>query len=373
MKCFTASMSRFFYGSVAALYVMTISGCGVLFGEDGYFHDRGDDYLKANITTPIKLPEGSEGARIGQLFAIPAIEDSSARLPEEFTVPRPASSDRVAEQRNEIKIQKLGERRWIDINNPPGEVWPGVRGFLAERGMGIAGQNPSAGIIETVWLSPKEATTEKDRYRIRLEPGLRTNSTEIHVIQMTANGVATEDRRMAWPEQSVNPDREVWMVRELAAFLAKDQDAQASMLAQGIGSNDPRVEMVMHPEPSLAMRVDYARAWASVAGSLNRDGFHVDSANRELGQWQVTYSPVVATADGESDDESQSGLLSRIGKIFDFDASNKDAAKDAKNYRVLLQQRSGETVLVMVRDGNDQSLPQQDAERLLRRIRANLL
>jgi outer membrane protein assembly factor BamC len=364
---------RFFHIGSIVVASLVLSGCGFLFGENGYFRDRGDDYLKAEVTTPIKLPEGNEGERIGQLFVIPKVGDSGVRLPSEFTVPRPSSSDRVTEQRNEIKIQKLGERRWIDINNPPGEVWPGVHSFLAERGMGLADQNPSAGRLETVWLSLKDDasgadTAIKDRYRIELEPGLRTNTTEIHVLQMTSSGAASE--RGMWPTQSTNPDREIWMVKELAAYLAKDNASQASMLAQAIGSSEPRVTLVNFPEPSLSMRVDYSRAWASVNGSLNRDGFHVDSANREQGQWQVAYSSVVAKEDDDEGD-SKPGVFSRIVSIFDF--SSQEKSGDTENYRVLLQQQSADIVRVTVRAGNGEQLPQPDADRLLRRIRANLL
>lgn len=375
MKSLSMHRVGLFHGVFVVASAMFLSGCETFFGSDGYFRDRGDDYLKAEVTTPIKLPEGSEGERIGQLFVIPKAGDTNTSLPAEFTVPRPSSSDRVTEQRNEIKIQKLGDRRWIDINNPPGEVWPGVRDFLAERGMGLAAQDPSAGTLETVWLSLKDsassadASSSKDRYRIQLVPGLRVDTTEIHVVQMTASGVSSADRQVEWPAQSDNPEREAWMVKELATSLAKDSVPQASMLAQAIGSNESRVELLAYPEPSLSLRVDFARAWASVGGSLNRDGFHVDSANRELGQWQVTYSAVVVAEEDKAD--TQPGVFSSIAKFFDF--GSQGGVEGVENYRVLLKKHSEEWVRVTVQDANGQQLPQQDADRLLRRIRANLL
>ena len=375
MNVLNVLLSRVVCGGLVVAFMSVLSGCGSLFGKEGIFRDRGDDYLKAEATTPIKLPEGNEGERIGQLFVIPKIPDAGAPMPEEFTVPRPASSDRVTEQADEIKIQKLGDRRWIDINNPPGEVWPGVRSFLTERGMGVAEQNPIAGTIDTVWLSLKDDKTGantpgKDRYQIRLEPGLRVNTTEIHVLQMSASDVEAADRRTSWPAVSVHPDREAWMIKELATFLAKDKAPLGSMLAQSIGSKENRVQLIDYPEPNLTMRIDYARAWASVGGSLNRDGFHVDTASREQGQWQVSYSAVIASEDDDEGDVKP-GLFARIGKIFDF--SSKDTNDNVKNYRVLLQQQTDELVRVTVRDGNGQSLPQLEADRLLRRIRANLL
>ncbi|HSC76442.1 MAG TPA: outer membrane protein assembly factor BamC [Pseudomonadales bacterium] len=373
MQYLSSSVARFLHVGFVVAIALTLSGCGFFFGPEGVFRDRGDDYLKAEVTAPIKLPEGNEGERIGQLFVIPKAGNPNVRLPEEFTVPKPASSDRVTEQRNEVKIQKLGERRWIDINNPPGEVWPGVHGFLEERGIALADQNPTSGTLETVWLSLKDDASGadtamgKDRYRIELEPGLRSNTTEIHVLQMTASGAAGE--RMMWPSQSTNPDRETWMIKELAAYLAKDNASQASMLAQAIGSSEPRVALLDVPEPNLSMRVDYSRAWVSVNGSLNRDGFHVDNANREQGQWQVTYSTAAAKANGDEGHE-EPGIFARVAKFFDFGLGESD---EPESYRVLLQQQPEDTVRVTVRDSKGESLPQSDADRLLRRIRANLL
>ena len=65
------------------------------------------------------------------------------------------------------------------------------------------------------------------------------------------------------------------------------------------------------------------------------------------------------------------GHTKQFGKIFDF--NSKDTSGNVENYRVLLQQQTDELVRVTVRDGNGQPLPQLDADRLLRRIKANLL
>ena len=49
--------------SVLALMISSTSGCGWLWGEDGYFRDRGNDYLDARETAPMQLPAGGQAKR----------------------------------------------------------------------------------------------------------------------------------------------------------------------------------------------------------------------------------------------------------------------------------------------------------------------
>lgn len=329
-------MRRPFTGVACALLALSVSGCGLFFGDDGVFRDRGDDYLKAQSIEPIKIPSDSKGERIGQLFVIPTAGNVSGYSAAEFKVPKPSSPEKITEQVDQIKIQKLGERRWIGVSKAPDAVWPGVRDFLSSKGMPVADQNPSAGILETAWIPAQ--TSGADRYRIQLENGLSPRSTEIHIVQMGAQTSGMGDQ--SWPEQSENADREAWIVKELAAYLASNTSSQASMLAQSIGNKASRVMLVQSPEPALHMQVDYARAWASVSGALNSDGYRVDNANREQGQWFVSVS----------DDE-----------------------KDTVNYRVRLQRLSDEKMQVTVRSHSGETLSESDADNVLRHIWDHLL
>ncbi len=376
-----SKLSKQMIGGAASLLALTLGGCGSWFGKDGYFRDRGDDYLQATSVEPIKLPQGSEGERIGQLFVVPRISNAGASLPEEFEVPKPANVEKLSEQLSQIKIQKLGQRRWVDINVPPDQVWPGVREFLLSQGMPVAAQDPVAGTVETGWIAlqtveddgSKTRMSGKNRYRIQLEPGLKPGSTEIHVLQMTAPEAATQGY-LAWPEQSMDGEREVWMVREVANYLAQHPAPQSSLLAQGIGSGEQRTEIVQRPEPALVMRVDAERAWASVNGSLGRGGFRIDSSLREQQQWQVTYAEQATSAvaedapAAETSETKKPGLMSRLW--------GSDSSADtgmAGSYRVSLQRHTADRMRVIIRNGNGEELPAERADKLLRRIQDNLL
>lgn len=376
-----SKLSKQMVGGAASLLVLTLGGCGSWFGKDGYFRDRGDDYLRATSVEPIKLPQGSEGERIGQLFVVPRISNAGASLPEEFEVPKPANVEKSSEQLSQIKIQKLGQRRWVDINVPPDQVWPGVREFLLSQGMPVAAQDPVAGTVETGWIAlqtveddgSKTRMAGKNRYRIQLEPGLKPGSTEIHVLQMTAPEAATRGY-LAWPEQSMDSEREVWMVREVANYLAQHPAPQSSLLAQGIGSGEQRTEIVQHPEPALVMRVDAERAWASVNGSLGRGGFRIDSSLREQQQWQVTYAEQAASAVAEDAPEAETSETKKPGLMSRLWGSDSSAdTRMAGSYRVSLQRHTADRMRVTIRNGNGDELSAERADKLLRRIQDNLL
>ena len=55
--------------------VLSTSGCGYMFGDQGVFRDRSEDYKKAPQTAPVKVPEGMESAPLRDLYVIPPVAD----------------------------------------------------------------------------------------------------------------------------------------------------------------------------------------------------------------------------------------------------------------------------------------------------------
>jgi outer membrane protein assembly factor BamC len=130
---------------------ISFTGCGVLFGDEGYFRNREDDYLKADVIPPLKVPSDLDSSALGELYVIPPItEVDEVFRPDStrYTVPRPQplATNMLEEQ---VRIQRLGSDRWILINVPPGEVWPRVRNFLSLNGLTVERADIGLGLIET--------------------------------------------------------------------------------------------------------------------------------------------------------------------------------------------------------------------------------
>lgn len=331
---------------LAVLTSLTLAGCGV-------FRDRSEDYQHAQEIPLIVVPENLDSDTIGQLYPIPPIPETNVL--EEFDGaprPQPLSVNNLNEV---IKIQKLGDKRWILSNRAPSEIWPRVRNILNRSGIPTANADAANGILETVWLEFKGDDVYNHRYRFYIQPGVQLNSTEITVLhdRVSKEEVTKED----WPISSVDDSRENDMVEILANALAGDTTSgTVSLLAQSIGG-EQKVEFVtpVVAEPYLLMKLDMNRAWASLAYSLNKGGFTIVDQDQSAGIFYVHYNP-------KGEDEEGGWFSGLFG------------SKDEKleiNYLVKVSD-SVDGVEVRVLDKDSLGLDRQQSIKLLKNVRANL-
>jgi len=338
--------------ALLTLSSVALSGCG-LFGDDGTFRDRSGDYREARELPPIVVPEHLDDDTVGQLYPIPAIPETNVL--EEFDGaprPQPLSENNLTEV---VKIQSLSDQRWILSNRGPAEIWPRVRNILNRSGIPTERAEASQGLLETVWLEFKGDSTYNHRYRFYIQPGVQVNSTEIRVLhdRVTKEQVSKDQ----WPEESVDDAREKEMVDILANALAGDATSgTVSLLAQSIGG-DQRVEFVTPSvaDPYLLIKLDYDRAWASVAYSLSRGHFTTADQDQSAGLFYVNH-----TLEPEPDPDMWfRGWFGRGVRNLDVNYSIK-----------LIRSDDGIQVRVLDKDGG--GVDRTEAIRLLRDLRANL-
>lgn len=204
------------------------TGCGYIFGDDGVFRDRSEDYKKAPETPPITVPTGMDAVPLRDIYVIPPVKDKFLSQGE-FEVPRPTPLS-VGAGSDVVRIQKLGDASWALIGIAPGQVWPQVRNFMSASNMQIARADAQAGIMESNWLTV-EGQQLASRFRFRIEQGVQRGTSELHVLQMQQSGGANE-----WPDKSDDPTQAAEMLKAVAQFLADSADsAPVSMIAeQGI-------------------------------------------------------------------------------------------------------------------------------------------
>jgi len=383
--------------AAAVSATVTLSGCSALFGNEGYFRDRGDDYLKSEAIPPIEVPEGVDPSAMEQLYVIPPVSSRDFDLEEGFEVPRPQplAANLLTEK---VKIQRLGKRRWILINTRPSEVWPRVRNFLNQNRLQVAFTDATNGIVETGWLQFKTDTEFKNKYRLQIEQGVQPDSTEIHVVHMSIPADVPAHGQVNWPEQSVDPERESWMLDELAATLASEVTGGAtSLLAQTIGG-DAKVELTAtDAEPVLKMGIDLVRAWATVGHAVQQEGFSLWDEDAVIGIYYVNYSNPKDEEEagwfsrwfgGDDDDQPATSpytlqeVLSHLQledteenrAIFSSVATNGggELLEDAPGYLVVVRGQDGD-VEVRIRDAYAKTLSPKQAKRLLVLIRRNLI
>ena len=269
--------------ALAALWGAGLGGCGYLFGDDGVFRDTANDYRLARELPPMKPPDGRDGSRLGEIYAVPAIT-AEPSFDSGDGAPRPeplvaASADQL------VRIQKLGSDSWALIAIAPGQLWPQLRGFLSAANIDIARMDARGGIIESTYLELRDQT-RPSRFRFRMERGVQRGNSELHVLQMYRRGAD------GWPSTSDDLELEADMLRGVAQYIANSADtAPVSMMAEQAMSATGKVALTEDDKGAsyIVLDLPFDRAWASLARSLDLSGFEVTDRNRSAGEYYTHY------------------------------------------------------------------------------------
>jgi outer membrane protein assembly factor BamC len=276
------SLIAFLRGAGIFALLLTLQGCGYLFGDDGLFPDKSDEYRRARAMPPLELPPGMESQSIEEIYAVPEVT-SEATLDDGDRVPRPAplvaaSADQL------VRIQSLGDTSWVLVAIAPGQLWPQLRSFLNAANIEVARMDARAGIIESTYLN-LQGVDRAARFRFRIDRGVQRGNSELHVLQMYQQA---ED---GWPAQSDDLDLEGDMLRGVAQYIANSADtAPVSMMAEQAMAATARVALVEEGNGHyIDLDLPFDRAWASLARSLERSGFAINDRNRSTGRYYATY------------------------------------------------------------------------------------
>lgn len=291
---------------------VSLAGCGLFYGEDGWFRNRSTDYQKADTIPPLVLDESLDKRALGDLYPVPRLANVAFEEDVTGDVPRPQPiSSNLLEQT--IKIQRLGGQSWILMNVAPGEIWPRIRSFLNVNGLDVAKADISRGVIESDWVQFKTDLSTYDRYRIQIDQGVQPETSEIHIRHMSVPVGTPVSVDMPWVGTSTSAERERWLLDELAATLANDQtEGGTSLLAQAIGGNVKANLTSIGGEPVLNLRLDRARALGTLLHATRQDGFVHYENNSEAGVFYVYYQKVDPDGPGWLTRLRNSGFVTAI-------------------------------------------------------------
>ena len=363
--------------SALAVIISSTSGCGWLWGPEGYFRDRGSDYLEARQTPPMQLPPGVQtDKRLVPLLPIPNnVPDDNVKG--EFEVPRPQPLVAAAGA-SDFSLQKSGDNRWVVAQRAPAEVWPVAMQFFQDNGFGIDEQRPQTGEFTTVWQRADElsvpvsrhlassglATDSETRLRVRIEPGVQRNTSEIYVV--SANRPAGSTADVAFGERSVNTGLDAALVDEMLASMNRnaDKSASVSLLAARDFDTPTRVSLSEDGSgnPVLTLNEDLDRAWSSVGRALEQGEWRVEDINRTLGLYYINLSEKA-----EKKDEKP-GFFS---SLFGGQPAKEEVEARAERYQVRLS-KVGDSVQVTVEENINTVASPEVARKVLGVIQDNL-
>ena len=275
--------------------------------------------MEEGASAPLILPETLDEPEYVDLMPIPDIVDYRGLGGRAFEVGLPSSLATSFEV-EQIIIRRLGDERWVFLDRPVAIIWPQILPFFEEHGLPLSVQDAGSGTLITDWLvggegdadeifnglaastAPAEEPSASElsiapiatryQFRVSVEPGVRSGSTELHVNQkqLPMDSLLASDA-MDWSVASDNPELEGKLLSALAYYLG-DRIAEGpsvSLLAAGLQST--KATLVTEASSMvLKYRLDFNRAWATVGAALEDAQISVDDLDRSSADYYVTYA-----------------------------------------------------------------------------------
>lgn len=327
------------------------------------------DYKSAGKLPPLEIPPDLTAPARDERYAVPDITPRGSATfsayAGERSGTRNAAAQDVLPQVEKMRVERSGSQRWLVVAGTPEKIWPGIKEFWQELGFIVNVELPDAGIMETDWaenraklpqdmiratlgkfLDQLYSTSERDKFRTRLEPGAEAGTTEIYISHRGLYEVyATEGKdRTVWQPRPADPELEAEMLRRLMVRLGAEESRAKTLVAAEVKQERAKLSRTAGGAGVLEMQETFDRAWRRVGLALDRVGFTVEDRDRVKGLYYVRY------VDPESIDKKKDDK-GWLGKLM-FWRSKDTADGGSPQFRLLVR---GETdssqVQVLTREG----------------------
>ena len=262
-----------------------------------------------------------------------------------------------------MKIERDGDKRWLVVDKSAASLYPQIKDFWQENGFLLLIDSPSTGILETDWAEnrtkiPQDIirrtlgkvldslydSGERDKFRTRLEVQ-KPEVTEIYISHKGAIEVPLKDASTTistrWTVRPSDPELEAIFLTRLMERLGMTQEqAKAQITTTAAAPKTPKAKLSEDgAETRIEMTQSFDRAWRDVGLALDRSNFTVDDRDRSKGIYFVRYVNPKDLGDSRG----------WFGRTF---GKTDDADKKAKVYRVVVQDRGENQIVILVQDSD---------------------
>jgi len=351
--------------ALACLLALTLGACSALPKLEG---DK-VEYKSAGKLPPLEIPPDLTRPTADDNYAVPDINPKgqatfSAYSKERVGAPDSSKATVLPSQEN-AHIERSGSQRWLIVKGEPDVVWGVVKEFWQEIGFIVTTENPDAGVMETDWaenrakipdgmvrnflgklLDSVYSTSERDKFRARLERGTEPGTTEIYVSHRGMEEVyVTADRdQTKWQPRPPDPDLEAEMLRRLMTrFGVQQARAKVEVAA---AQTPARATLLKGKDGAgtLSVNDQFDRAWRRVGLALDRVGFTVEDRDRSKGLYFVRY----VDPDADNKTAQAKGFFSKLNPF-----GKSDKKPSSEQFRIEVKDAdSVSQVSVLGKDGN---------------------
>ena len=349
----------------SALAALSLTGCSTL---DNLLSGDKIDYRTANtggktsgLEVPPDLTQLTRDSRYqqpqgGAVSAAAFQSNTPATTAAAVVVATPIAAQSVADMR----IERLGNERWLRTGLTPEQLWPQLQAFWKERGFVIVQDTQATGVMETDWAENRGklpldfvrssigkifdgaySTGELDKFRTRVERS--PSGTEVYITHRGMIEVYNSDRKESttWQPRQPDPQLEGELLSRLMLKLGAPENVAKAAVESPSAPGAPARARLVANQPSATLQIDdgFDRAWRRVGVALDRSGFTVEDRDRTQGVYFVRYvDPKFAGKDEPS----------LFAKALGFFGKKEDASGGPARYRVTVKgdgDRSTVTVL----------------------------
>jgi len=364
-----------------------LQGCSS-FNVDEYLPDKKVEYEKSeDVGKNLELPPDLTNVKVGSELYMPGATGASGSatysdfLGEKRIAQQGGTlySTNIMPEVDSIELKREGNERWLVIQSSPQIVWPNVIDFWRENGILLVEQDPTVGIMKTGWLENRAdigqdfitdvlkdfvgglySTSTRDQYRVRLEEGAESGTTEVYLthfgMQEVGQGTnANDPDTFVWAPRDRDITLEAEMLRRLMVHLGVEEQRAESLVAKKGEKRSQRSELIKNNrETRLVVKEGFSRTWRLAGLALDRVGFAVEDRDRSKGVYYVRYNDPMA--DVKTDEGWLSGL-----KFW-----NNDKPEEDQRYQVSVMANPAQNVSeIVVLDPQGVKLTTETAARIL--------
>ena len=350
------------FGSL--LLALTLGACSMLPKLEG---DR-IEYKSAGKLPPLEIPPDLTRPTADDHYAVPDINPKgqatfSAYSKERIAAPDSSKAMVLPSQEN-ARIERSGSQRWLVVRGEPDIVWGVVKEFWQETGFIVNTENPDAGVMETDWaenrakipdgairgflgkiLDSVYSTSERDKFRARLERGTEPGTTEVYVSHRGMEEVyVTADRdQTKWQPRPPDPDLEAEMLRRLMTRFGVQQARTKVEVAAAQAPARATLLKGQDGAGTLSVNDQFDRAWRRVGLALDRVGFTVEDRDRSKGLYFVRY----VDPDADNKTAQSKGFFAKLNPF-----NKSDKKPSSEQFRIEVKDAdSMSQVSVLGKDG----------------------
>lgn len=364
--------------SSLALSMLALVGC-----SGSLLESKKIDYKSSGRLPSLEVPPDLTTPSRDERYAIPegnnkGTETFSSYNNDRTSLTRMGLPDATTQSGN-LRVERDGTQRWLVVEGTPDKLWPVVKDFWQNIGFTLSLEMPEAGIMETDWnenraklpqdiirgtigkaLDFMYSTSERDKFRTRLEKGSTPGTTEIYISHRGMVEVYTNEGRSEtrWQPRAADPELEAEMLQRIMVRLGVDVERVKTLLASEQKQElRARLQQDTGDSGKIIVQEPFDRTWRRVGLALDRVNFTVEDRDRTKGTYYVRY------VDPDVDASKKKGEKGFFDKLA-FWRSDKTDARQAAQMRVVVA-GSGETSAVQVQDHDGKADNSETGQKIL--------